>query len=190
MKETLLACLFMTASLTALAQGKVNLINDAASLVTPLPPPASGITLMAGLYGGTSSSGLFLYSTVLLNDQSLPPGYIPGTHIVLSAQPNGAPLINGIANGTAIGATTPWFQVRVWDSAYASFEGAMASGSYWLLWGPEFQFNPGPSLNYPNTAPPGVNSTWSETPITTPEPSTLALVGLGAATLLIFRCRK
>jgi hypothetical protein len=114
--------------------------------------------------------------------------------VVLSANPStGTPAIPGIANGTAIGANTPWFQVRVWDSAYASFYAALANGAI-VGQGPLFQMNPGPSLASQNTAPPGVNSTWSETPIYiglfVPEPSTTALVGLGVATLLIFRRRK
>ena len=201
MRVTLLAGLFVTASLTALAQGKVILINDSASLVmfwngqplgnqVPLP---SGVMFQAGLYGGTSSSSLFLYSTAPVNDQSgiAPPGSIQATHIVLSAQPNGAPAIAGIASGTAIGAGTPWFQVKVWDASYATYEAAVTAGSGYTGEGAEFQLDPGPSIIYTFTAPPGPNSTWVEAPIYVgPEPSTLALIGLGAATLWIFRRRK
>ena len=195
-----------------MCQGKVNLINDAASLVFlftdtsllkaadrpqsgqavgNLTPLFSGTTLVAGLYGGTSSSSLFLYSTVTLTDQGTPGGYIPGTHIVLNAQPNGAPAIPGIANGTPIGASTPWFQVKVWDATYATCESALSAGAY-ATFGREFQFNPGPSLSYPNTAPAGVNSTWTDGPfwIPIPEPSTTALVGLSAAVLIAFRRRQ
>ncbi len=215
MKKTLLIPLFAAAAATGFAQGKVNLINDAASLIVlttdtsklraadvaqageavgNLNPLGSGTTLVAGLYGGTSSSSLFLYSTVTLNNSSVPGGYIPATHIQLSAQANGAPLINGIANGTPIGAGTPWFEVRLWDSAYATFEAAASAYAY-RGGSAMFQFNPGASLSYPNTAPPGVNSTWIEGNIVIyggapiPEPSIPALLGLGSLVLL-FRRRK
>ena len=217
MKPTLLTGLFLTACLTALSQGKVNVTNDGASLVTlttdtskvfpadrglagqavgnsmPLP---SGVVLMAGLYGGTSSSSLFLYTTTastLLNVAGNPAGFINPFHVVLNANPaTGAPAIPGIASGTAIGAGTPWFQVKVWDSAYPSYEAAC--GKSYVMLAPLFQLNPGPSLSYTFTAPAGPNSTWSEVPIISPlvcpEPSALALVGLGAWTLLSFRRRR
>lgn len=212
MKPTLLTGFLLTASLAALGQGKVNLVNDGGSLAVlttdlnlllPADRPLagkganvillSGKTLVAGLYGGTSSSSLFLYSTIALSDAATPDGLIPPTHIVLNANPaTGAPAIPGIANGTAITAATPWLQVRIWDSAYATYELAWDAYSY-IGSGAGFQFNPGPSLSYPNTAPAGVNSTWTDGTIIvhlpTPEPSTLALVGLGAAIFLLC-CRR
>ena len=216
MKQGLLTILVAGVSAAGFGQGKVNLINDAASLIvlhtdtgllnpadvglagqavgnlTPLP---SGAALLAGLYAGTSSSTLFLYSTVTLTDQGTPGGYIPGTHMVLNANAaTGAPAIPGIANGTAIAAATPWLQVRVWDARFPSYEAAQAVGHNYSGVGPEFQFNPGPSLSYPNTAPAGVNSTWTDGNIVLvwpiPEPSGLALVGLGAASLAVLRRLK
>jgi hypothetical protein len=213
MKALLLAASLAIATATTFAQGKVNLINDSASLIVLATDTAmlkaadaalagqavgnqvmlpSGVTFVAGLYGGTSSSSLFLYSTVLLNNQGWPAGYIPSTHIVLDAQPNGAPAIPGITSGTAIGATTPWFQVKVWDSAYATFAGAWAAGAYATL-GAEFQMNPGPSIAYENTAPPGINSSWQDANIVfayVPEPSGIALVGLGVLALAASRRHK
>jgi hypothetical protein len=201
MKSTLLAGLCLTASLAALAQGKVKVINDGLSLVVangmavgndvPLP---NGVILMAGLYGGTSSSSLFYYppivpSDALLNSTTSPAGFIGPFQVVLNADPTtGAPAIPGIASGTAIGPSTPWFRVVVWDSAFATYNQVL--GQSYVMFGAPFQMNPGPSLSYVNTAPPGVNSTWSETPIAFPEPSTLALIGLGTATCLIFRRRR
>ncbi len=130
---------------------------------------------------------------MLLTDQGTPGGYIPATHIILNAQPNGAPAIPGIANGTFIGGNTPWFKVEVWDSAYATFEAAASAYAY-RGGSTMFQFNPGASLSYPNTAPPGVNSTWTEENIVIyggppiPEPSILALIG--AASMILWPRRR
>jgi hypothetical protein len=214
MKKLLLTSVMLAACAGAFAQGKVNLINDAASLITltgnsslymsadaPLAgaaigntsPLPSGITLMAGLYGGTSQGSLFLYSTMLLNG-SAPgsAGVVGPLHIVLNAIPaTGAPAIGGIANNAPIGASTPWFQVSVWDSTYPTWAAAHNAGAY-TGQGPEFQMNPGAGIAYVNTSPSG-NSTWTDGPLTValvPEPSTFALAGLGAAAMLIFRRRK
>jgi len=198
-------------SAAAFAQGKVNVIGDTASPIilggnvraadaslvgqpvgnsTPLP---SGVTLVAGLYGGTSSSSLFLYSFTTLNVAANPAGTIPAFHVALNAGATpGAPAIPGIASGTAIGASTPWFQVRIWDGAASDYATAVAQNLY-VGSGALFQLNPGPSLSYTSTAPPGANSSWTDGAIvvqSVPEPGTFALAGLGAAAMLIFRRRK
>src|SRR5512140_287439 len=106
MRKRLFALFVAATCVTVFAQGKVNCVNDGASLVvlttdTSLLKPAdrplagqavgnqvllpSGITLMAGLYGGTVSSSLFLYSTVALTDPNTPGGVILPTHMVLTA---------------------------------------------------------------------------------------------------------
>jgi len=213
MKKLLITSVLLACCAGAFAQGKVNVIGDTASPIilsatgpvnaadaglagqaignaVPLP---SGVTLVAGLYGGTAQNNLFLYSFTALNVAANPAGTIPAYHVVLNANAGtGAPAIGGIASGTAIGASTPWFQVRVWDSAYATYELAYSAGKY-TGQGSEFQLNPGPSLSYTFTAPPGANSSWVDGPISVslvPEPSTFALAGLGAAAMLIFRRRK
>jgi hypothetical protein len=214
MKKLLLTSAMLVACAGAFAQGKVNFIGDLNSLIT-LGPGAlaadsslqgqpvgnttslpSGQILQAGLYGGTSQGNLFLYSVFTLTS-SAPgsAGLIGPLHIVLNALPNGAPAIPGIANATPIGATTPWFQVRVWSTTaannYPSYEAAVAGGAPYWVSGPMFQMNPGPSIGYVNTSP-GVNSSWTDGSLVvpTPEPSTFALAGLGAAALMILRRRK
>jgi hypothetical protein len=168
-------------SAVCLAQGKVLFVNDTASLVvlgrsidvsqadaplahqpvgnlTPLP---SGVVLSAGLYGGTNPASLFLYGTTLLNDTNAPAGSIGPLHIILTAQPNGAPQIDGIPTGTPIGPSTPWFQVKVWDSRFPTYEQAEGySGAGW-----PFQMNPGNRLASPRTAPAGPDTTWTDAPI-------------------------
>lgn len=215
MKKLLLTSAMLLACAGAFAQGKVNLIGDLNSLVTlhsalgsadaslvgqavgnttVLP---SGEVLQAALYGGTSQGSLFLYSTFTMTSSAAgSAGLIGPLHIQLAANAGGAPAIPGIANATTIGASTPWFQVRVWSTdsthAYASYEAALAGATGYVGAGALFQLNPGPSIGYVNTSP-GVNSTWVDGPIMinpVPEPSTLALAGLGAAALLIFRRRK
>jgi hypothetical protein len=189
MKKPFLVFLLAVESITGFAQGKVTVINDGASLVilstdtalirapdtglagqavgnaVPLP---SGVVLMAGLYAGTSFTAPFYYyppnspAAALLNNASQPAGTIGPFQVQLNANPaTGAPAIPGIALGTAIGSSTPWFQVRVWDSAYATFAAAIAGGAYWGE-GPIFQMNPGSSIAYPFTSPAGLNSTWFE----------------------------
>lgn len=205
MKKLILTCALLAAFSTAVfAQGKVALVSDTASLVvlsdtlynpadsslkglpigntTPLP---SGVTLIAALFGGATQGTMTLQTSVLLNSTTIPAGNIPQTRVTLTG-------IAGIASGTAIGASTPWFQVQIWDNAYASYAASAAAGSY-VGQGAMFQMNPGPSIAYTLTAPPGVNSTWTEGNIVVglvPEPTSFALVGLGAAAMLIFRRRK
>jgi hypothetical protein len=205
--------LVVAASAPVFAQGRINVLNDASSLVMLTPdtaqilaadaalagmpvgnsvPLPSGVTLVAGLYGGTSATALYLYSQTTLNVTAIPAGYIPAFHVVLNAQSNGAPAIPGIPNGTAIGPATPWFQVRIWDGAYPSFDAALAAARY-VSWNPLFQMNPNSSaIAYTGTTPPGPNSTWSETPfvIPVPEPSALSLAALGVIGLSLYRRRK
>ena len=94
----------------AFAQGKVEVINDPASLVelpngqpvgngSPLP---SGLVLIVGFYGGTSSTALFEYSSALLNNPAIPAGQIGPFDVILNANPTGATAIPGIASGAAI----------------------------------------------------------------------------------------
>jgi len=216
MKIWVLTGLFLAASLTVPAQGKVNLINDSASLVTMrngiwdwidpgdlhlLGQPVGneavlhGGTLVAGLYGGRNWNSMFLYSTFTMNaTYAGSAGVIGPLHIILNANPvTGATAIPGIASGTPIGDSTPWFQVKIWDSRFASWEEAMnsyQSAPSYLGNGAPFQMIPGTGLTYINTSP-NVNSTWSDGPIIivgVPEPAVLTVVGLGA--VLLMACRR
>jgi len=197
MKTRLLILFLCAASLAAFAQGKVSLQNDGGSLVTlffveaadagvrgqavsttgPLP---SGVVLDIGLFGGTSSSTMTLQYSEPINPvggTGQPAGIFTAVHFIT----------------TFPGGTADFFRLFMWDSAYPTPFSAEAAGSYF---GDDniFTMTPGTSIVYPSITS-GGGSTWAavgnENPWPfTPEPSTLALAGLGAAALLIFGRRK
>lgn len=82
-------------------------------------------------------------------------------------------------------------QVRVWDTAFGSYETAKtAPGAHW---GESVLFVITPTLSptaAPNLVGLGNPATYTLTYNPVPEPSSMALAGLGAAALLVFRRRK
>lgn len=145
----------------------------------PLP---SGVTLVAGLYAGTSSGSLSLYAPnaggvgYVMNGAAVDPGVIPITQVKLTS-----PFIGG---GTAVFA-----QIKVWQSGYSSYEAqvsALGDVGY-LGHSPVFSVVAG-NTPYTSTAPQLL------APITVsavvPEPTVAAIAGLGLASMLIFRRKK
>jgi len=200
MKKTLLTVALATATLAAFAQGKVNLAQDGGALITlgnttaadaayagqPVPTNLpSGIRLEVGLFGGATAAALTLQTSELLYPNGgLPNGWEATEHCITS--------FPGYTAGAAA-----FFEVFVWDSAYATPAAALAANSYY---GHDnvFSMTPGTGITYPNIYNSG-GTTWAsagdEAALTTsagpiPEPTTLALAGLGAAALVIFRRRK
>lgn len=224
MKRTIITLALVTVSLGAFAQGKVALQNNASSLVTlaptdgvfnkapggqllkPLTPAdvgqantavgnasqlASGHKLVVGLYAGTSSSSLALVapktgspSTDLrgyLMDSSNGQlaGVVPTTQYVL-------PIAGGVAG---------YFQVKVWDQQYATYEAAAALyGTPTMAYFGQsqiFTMIPGTSISYPSIVT-GGSTTFVQEPIFVgvPEPTVAAIAGLGLASMLIFRRKK
>jgi hypothetical protein len=96
-----------------------------------------------------------------------------------------------ISTGVATtGGTPAIFEVQGWTGNFASYAAAVAGGAAFVGETAEFVNNTG-NPNPPATAP--VNTTgWNGNLIlvATPEPGTIALGGLGAAALLLFRRRK
>lgn len=214
MKKLLLFLSLTVWAEAGFAQGKVSLQLDGGSAITmpadpyyimdgdlgflgqqvpttgPLP---SGSVLRVGLYAGTSSTSLSLTSSTLLNPAGgtgNAPGIIPVVHIYL-------PFAGG---------TLAYFQVRIWDSRYASYEAWTAAfqqfGDYaYAGENNMFTMTPGTSVTYPSIIN-GGNSTWAAAgnesttafnlvAVYIPEPSILALAGLGAALLLaVCRCKR
>lgn len=201
--------------MAAFAQGKVKVVNDGGSPFTlssgnvlsadssvagqaiatsgPLP---SGEVLQIGLYWGITSSSLAL----AIVDPTSPN---PGAALLNPA--GGGSGVPGVMNADQIkitgnaGGSPVFMQVKIWDSAYASYEAEVAAKgtSDYLGQSAIFQMTPGTGITYPSILN-GGGSTWTavgnESPIVVsalvPEPATFALAGLGAAALLIFRRRK
>jgi hypothetical protein len=209
MKKTLLTLALVGASAAAFAQGKVSLQMDlpiqfgttgmlaidnawAGQIIanngTSLP---SHIYLSVGLYAGTSSAALSLQSSVILNPpggNGTPDGFFPLTHVVLSFA----------------GGSSAFYQVKIWDSVYGSYEaqqaaGHVGNGTDYSAVNNIFTMTAGTGISYPAIIN-GGQTTWvaagNEDPnallvaTVVPEPTTFALAGLGAAALMIFRRRK
>jgi hypothetical protein len=200
MKKTLLTvALVAVTAATSFAQGKVTFGNDATRTfvlgeVAPgdtagpvSGPVAGGRNLVAALYAGTSASSLTLQTSIALTGTDLPsPGRMANKAVIL----------------TVPGGVAQTFQIVLFDSggtAPTSLNGLALAGSFGgtMYFGTSglFTATPGTSIAYPfiyqTTAP--VSSTWAAGSLTAnvvPEPSSMVLAGLGAASLLLFRRRK
>jgi len=201
------------ASMAALAQGKITFANDslhlvyyatdgsanptlAGSAVSSGNMPA-GVTLVADLYGGSSSSSLTLLTTTSFGVTA---GRFTG--------------VNFAPAGIAAGGTS-FFQVQVRDTAHASAtlasNDAVAgyygfSSIFTTTAGSSIAFNSIVNPNSPafstfaagtydmstQTSLSGARGVLAiSTPIVAaPEPASFALAGLGAAGLMIFRRRN
>jgi len=216
MKKTLLTLALVAASAAAFAQGKVLFANNGSSLVTladsahvmaadqgvaglPVatsgPALPSGVRLDVGLYIGTSSSSLALVTTTTAGSSSTVSPLLlnpasGGSGVAGQWSPSGY-TVNGSAGAV-------FLQVKVWDSAFATYDLALAGNAYTGL-DNVFQMTLGSGITYPNMTSAG-GSTWAAAgnnnpiivgvPAITPEPGTMALAGLGAAAMMIFRRRK
>jgi len=190
----------------AYAQGKIAFVNDSLHLIyfsdaghlrgadaalagqgaTATTP--SGITLVVDLFGGTSAASLTLQKTT-----------------TFSAVPGKWTLANVLS--TIPGGAQGFFQVQVRDQAFATATEAMNGNSY-AGFSAIFNTTTGASLAYNSivnhNAP--ASSTWGDGGFNmdqygpgsrgvmsvgiVPEPTSMALAGLGAAALMIFRRRK
>lgn len=146
MKRLLIALALLASPATSLvhAQARVIFVNDAASPVV-LRPETANVNLLAALYAGTTSNYLTMQSPAVL----VSGGNIPPTDVTLAG-------------------AVHYFQARVWDSAYASYEAALIAGSF-VGEGEVFTMNvvPFPTVR---TAPPSIYSTWHDGPIVASQP--------------------
>jgi hypothetical protein len=169
--------------LAAYAQGTVNFANIQGSLNVPVymsdgtTKVAAGNTFMAELLAGTTQGNL---NISVATSGFLAAGYFSA----------GAKTVTGIAGGA-----TAWMQVRFWNTANGSSYAAAAASGANNAYGSSNPFQV--TLGDPTASPPGVPAALSGLAGQTlklnsavPEPSSLALAGLGAAALLVFRRRK
>jgi hypothetical protein len=205
MKKLVLTVAASLACVAAFAQGKIAFANDSLHLVYYGPSAGSlagsgvtssnmpvGVTLVADLYGGTSTSSLTLQTTTTF---SVTAGRFATVNFTTpSAGPAGA---------------AEFFQVQIRNNAFQTEAASEAAGS----WGGHsgiFSTVSGASLAYSSIVNPNApaSSTWgignfdmgAATGLpgalgaisvqSIPEPTSFALAGLGAAAMLIFRRRK
>jgi hypothetical protein len=210
MKKLITTLAITAVCVGAFAQGKVAFVNDSlhayymapagdplvvvkqaddalAGLRTPvgglLP---SGVSLRADLWAGTSADSLTLISSTTMS------GSIAGRQLTSNVT---LPL--GIPGGVA-----QYFQVQIRDSLFATAHDAEIGGSY-FGYGTIFTTVPGSGAGYNSiisTIAPAL-STWAignynlgasgwgaiKVGAIVPEPTSMVLAGLGAASLLLFR---
>jgi len=207
MKKLILTLTASLACVAAFAQGKISFQTDSLHLAYYGGVKASdsalagtgvdsanmpgGVTLVADLYVGTSSTALSLISSTGF-------GGTPGKWSAVSA------LVPGVAGGTAV-----FVVAQVRDNSVPAesvfvpgvTSGILVGGQYWGA-SAEFSFTLGPSVTYP----PMYSQTSGNWPVgsfdmgggnkgaiavsAVPEPASFALVGLGIAAMTIFRRRK
>jgi hypothetical protein len=200
MKKLFLALVTVLGCSGAFAQGKISFQTDSLHLVyyefgglagqgvssSNMP----GVTLVADLYMGTSSTALYLYSTTTFSA-------VPGKWNAVSVQANANPTTGAPA---IPGGTSVFVETQIRDSAFAPpNQFSFPFGTYYGK-SVMFTFTLGSSVTYPVMW--GASGTWpvgtfdlgsgnkGAIAIITPEPAGFGLVGLATAALTIFRRRK
>jgi len=193
MKKTIITVLLAVgASVGAFAQGTIAFDNQFNTNLTAGATSGGAVFDGSGhlnggefnlqLFGGASAGTMSLIATLLQSDGSAASGNdigAPGLWIDTTGQ---SYVVNGVA---ALG--TGFFQVDAWigsASSYAAALGAPAANSTGQS--AIFQNATGGG----NVPAPDLTGMPSFTLGTVPEPTTLALAGLGAASLLLFRRKK
>ena len=183
---TTAAVALLAATVSSHAQGTVVFANNGSTKVT-----VNGAPMPHGNAGGGFKFGLYM-GAVGSTDAAL---VLVGTAV-------NSPVVDGVFNGGSAYAlpagyasgTQYAFQVRSWSGADgASYEAALASGDSALVAGVSADGlvtpggGPNPAAALFGTSPGQVGG-FNLAPV--PEPTTLALGGLGAAALLLFRRKK
>jgi len=198
MKKVILTSLMSVAAIAAFAQGTVNFDNGTATLSSPPDRMVRFLlaTTPGNPYGSNNAIGVgtnfqvqLYYGSSTAAEGSLTPVPVDApatlrasTSTTLGWRLGGTRTLVGFVAGDTVE-----LQVRVWDIAFGStYEAAGANGTqgksaiflYTIPTG-----NPAPSaFSMANFTGFTINAV--------PEPASFAMVGLGAAALLIFRRRK
>jgi hypothetical protein len=214
MKTLLLIAASMGIAAGAFAQGQVQIINDANHLLkyssnpaflkpadaakagTAVASPSSpNNTWMLELWGNPAT-GVGEGALTLLQIAGVPITGPVGGPVAGRFSGVNKTLPTGFPGGAASAPAPNSFQIRLWEKTaanYTSYAAALASGLAYTAKTPVFTMNPGPSApnNMVAAASPSF-STWAAGEIVAivPEPASASLIGLGLASLLIFRRRK
>jgi hypothetical protein len=197
MKKLLIAATMLAVVASASAQGRITFGSAAvgvnARFVLDSAGPLGGAfisgtntTIRADLFWSVGTTTVGVTPDQLVNAGGLNQAFNTGAQAGYFT--GGVKTITPANAGESIVA-----QVRVWDTAFGSYAAARnAPGAYW---GESVLFTITPAGAPPAVAPnlvglgSGVTYTLTYNPII-PEPSSMALAGLGAASLLLFRRRK
>lgn len=205
MKKTLLTLALVAVAAASFAQGKVGFVNDSTRsfnfgaageiLAADAAQAGQGITTSASagsfsalLYAGSTAGSLTLQSSVpLVGTDLISAGRMRTKNVTLNSLPAGQVTQFQIilVNTSALVPTT-----IVGGIGKLAFNDQSTGMQYFGTSG-LFTFTPGGSVTFPVIY--GAGSTWASGPVVVsavPEPSSMALAGLGAASLLIFRRRK
>lgn len=211
MKKLLTALALTGIAASALAQGTINFANSSTTLVkygptsgtyatgSSAPINTSFVELLwaePGTAAGAYSSGETLATWLGANQ---------GWNAMSSSIKAVSPLVGRFSAGTLTANTTVAGEVINaivigWSGgSYATYDAAVTSGnqSVYAGFSSVFTIDTGNPNATPSPESPAVITTSTATPFTgiyltplVPEPSSLALAGLGAAAMLIFRRRK
>jgi len=184
MKKILLAAITMGLTASVFAQGTIDFANVSGTgtsgrimtLSNGIPVLAANGTYSVGLYWGVLGSTEAQLTLILQGKGNFSAGRFTLGNAVTGA-------------ATAPGANAT-FEVKAWDGPTTSYEAAVAAGTGGVGTSGLFQ-NPTGGGGSPPGLPAEING-WTGNIIITPipEPATIALCGLGAASLLLFRRRK
>lgn len=190
MKKTILtALLAIGATVGAFAQGTIAFDNQA-NTNTSAGATSQGYVFKNGalatsdwnaaLYAGSSSSNMTLLATLLQSSGSI----VSGTSVGAPGQWIDATGAFYVVNGVAAGASA-FVDVQLWEGSFGDYASAKTGGAYTGDSG-IFQ-NPTGGGALP---PADLTGMPALVLVPSPEPTTLALCGLGAASLLLFRRKK
>lgn len=203
MKKLLLTLLIALEGLAAVAQGKLNVMNDSLHLLyfgtllkasdaalagqsLSSSPTPTGATFLVDLYGGAGADSMTLQTTATMN------ATLPGIF---------GPM--GFISPNLPGGVVATMQVKVRESSFATAEAAQNAGGYHGF-SSIFTIIPGAGISRPTLVDHGGigQSTWADGTFDLgaagfgavmigiiPEPSSLSLVGVGVVALLAHRRR-
>jgi len=184
------------------AQGLLNFVNSAATVITLTSNGVSIGTAPAGANSwryelfvapaGTATDGAAFVGTGVVATNTTAGRFVAGNSLAIPGTALGgtsAILIRGWS--AALGAT--WAQANLNRGIIEGYFGSSAIAPNFLMGGDGGLgfIQPSPVFGGSNgIVPTGVNNGFTLTFVPVPEPSSMVLAGLGAASLLIFRRRK